>query len=68
LAMTKRLGPCANWCTFATWASRQAGQTIRGEDLAQASGKPVPWTGPTSPTGCISSWIFSDATRSPSAC
>src|SRR6266508_1677883 len=23
----------ANWCTFATWASRQAGGTIRGEDL-----------------------------------
>ena len=28
-------GP-ANWCTFATWASKQAGQTIRGEDLARA--------------------------------
>ena len=25
----------ANWCTFATWASRQAGQTIRGEDLLE---------------------------------
>ena len=24
--------PEANWCTFATWASRQAGRTIRGED------------------------------------
>jgi hypothetical protein len=24
---------CSNWCTFATWASRQAGRTIRGEDL-----------------------------------
>ncbi len=23
----------ANWCAFATWASRQAGCTIRGEDL-----------------------------------
>jgi hypothetical protein len=23
----------ANWCTFATWASKQAGQTIRKEDL-----------------------------------
>ncbi len=23
----------ANWCTFATWASRQAGQTIRKEDF-----------------------------------
>ena len=29
----KRTGQCANWCTFATWASKQAGQTIRGEDL-----------------------------------
>ncbi len=26
-------GPGANWCTYATWASRQAGATIRGEDL-----------------------------------
>ncbi|HEY6691939.1 MAG TPA: hypothetical protein VI006_03760 [Solirubrobacteraceae bacterium] len=26
----------ANWCTFATWASRQAGRTIRGEDLHEA--------------------------------
>jgi hypothetical protein len=28
-------GP-ANWCSFATWASRQAGQTIRREDLERA--------------------------------
>ena len=28
-------GPLANWCTFATWASKQAGQTIRKEDLAR---------------------------------
>src|SRR5262245_52125701 len=27
------LGPRANWCTFATWASKQAGQTIRREDF-----------------------------------
>ena len=27
-------GP-ANWCTFATWASKQAGRTIRKEDLAR---------------------------------
>jgi hypothetical protein len=26
-------GPGANWCSYATWASRQAGETIRGEDL-----------------------------------
>jgi hypothetical protein len=25
----------ANWCTFATWASKQAGQSIRKEDLAR---------------------------------
>ncbi len=31
--MVVRMGTCANWCTFATWASRQAGQTIRKEDL-----------------------------------
>lgn len=36
LALAKRTGPCANWCTFATWASKQAGQTIRKEDLARA--------------------------------
>jgi hypothetical protein len=28
-------GSTANWCTFATWASKQAGQTIRREDLAR---------------------------------
>jgi hypothetical protein len=33
VAMSKRTGLSANWCTFATWASKQAGQTIRGEDL-----------------------------------
>ena len=27
------IGFSANWCTFATWASKQAGQTIRQEDL-----------------------------------
>jgi hypothetical protein len=32
-AMGARGDPCSNWCTFATWASRQAGRTIRGEDL-----------------------------------
>ena len=28
-----RTGDAADWCTFATWASRQAGNTIRGEDF-----------------------------------
>ena len=32
-ATRARLGAAADWCTFATWASRQAGSTIRGEDL-----------------------------------
>ncbi len=35
-ALATRLGPSANWCTFATWASKQAGQTIRGEDLERS--------------------------------
>ncbi len=34
-ALPARTGLNANWCTFATWASRQAGQTIRKEDLAR---------------------------------
>ena len=32
-AFRARTGAAADWCTFATWASRQAGSTIRGEDL-----------------------------------
>jgi hypothetical protein len=34
-ACAKRTGKGANWCTYATWASRQAGRTIRGEDLLE---------------------------------
>jgi hypothetical protein len=34
-ATAERTGPGANWCTFATWASRQAGRTIRGEDVQE---------------------------------
>ena len=34
-AVAERVAPGANWCTFATWASRQAGRTIRGEDLEE---------------------------------
>jgi hypothetical protein len=33
MAFANRTGIVANWCTFATWASKQAGVTIRGEDL-----------------------------------
>lgn len=32
-AMAAHTGPGANWCTVATWASKQAGQSIRKEDL-----------------------------------
>jgi hypothetical protein len=32
-ALAARDGEGANWCTYATWASRQAGRTVRGEDL-----------------------------------
>src|ERR1044072_933276 len=38
-AMTERSGEGANWCTYATWASRQAGATIRGEDLVDELGR-----------------------------
>lgn len=34
--LVERTGAAANWCTFATWASKQAGQTIRKEDLGAA--------------------------------
>ena len=33
--LAERLGGTVTWCTFATWASKQAGRTIRGEDLAR---------------------------------
>ena len=35
-AMARTTGAGANWCTVATWASRQAGQSIRREDLIDA--------------------------------
>ena len=35
-AMERLTGPGANWCTVATWASNQAGQSIRKEDLRRA--------------------------------
>ncbi|TVP49921.1 MAG: hypothetical protein EA350_01205 [Gemmatimonadales bacterium] len=38
VALSGRLGTGGegNWCAFAVWASRQAGRTIRGEDLRLA--------------------------------
>jgi hypothetical protein len=38
-ACTTRNGEGANWCTYATWASRQAGRTIRGEDMLENLGR-----------------------------
>jgi hypothetical protein len=38
-ALTARNGEGANWCTYATWASRQAGRTVRGEDLLEHLGR-----------------------------
>jgi hypothetical protein len=38
-AFAERTGEGANWCTYATWASRQAGRTIRGEDLFDHVGR-----------------------------
>jgi hypothetical protein len=38
-ASATRIGEGANWCTYATWASRQAGGSIRGEDLLAALGR-----------------------------
>lgn len=35
-ALARLTGAGANWCTLATWASRQAGQSIRREDLLAA--------------------------------
>jgi hypothetical protein len=33
VAFARRIEPAVPWCAFATWASRQAGRTIRGEDV-----------------------------------
>ena len=35
-ATASLIGPGANWCAVATWASKQAGQSIRKEDLQRA--------------------------------
>lgn len=35
-AMASLVGGGANWCAVATWASKQAGQSIRQEDLQRA--------------------------------
>jgi hypothetical protein len=35
-AVAGLIGPGTNWCALATWASKQAGQSIRKEDLRRA--------------------------------
>src|SRR3954452_22566217 len=35
-AFAARGGEGANWCSYATWASKQAGRSIRGEDWLAA--------------------------------
>ena len=36
-AFAERVGEGANWCAYATWASKQAGRSIRGEDMQASS-------------------------------
>ncbi len=57
-AFRARAGAGADWCTFATWASRQAGSTIRGEDLLVGSS-----AGSAAVRGC---WLR--CSRSPGCC
>ena len=39
--VARRISGHANWCTFATWASLQAGVTIRHEDLVNVLREPL---------------------------
>jgi hypothetical protein len=58
-AMRARTGTAADWCTFATWASRQAGSTIRGEDFLDALDRLLgrkSWI--LAPLGSISRWLL----------
>jgi len=40
-AIAARTGPWTNWCALATWASKQAGRTIRSEDLDAAAARVI---------------------------
>jgi len=58
-AMRARTSAAADWCTFATWASRQAGSTIRGEDFLDALDRVLgrrSWI--LAPLGSISRWLL----------
>lgn len=58
--------PGANWCAFAVWASKQAGQTIRGDDLLRALERAL---GDDQELAAVVSggarWILRNALRSP---
>jgi hypothetical protein len=58
-AMRARTDNSADWCTFATWASRQAGSTIRGEDLLDTLDRLLgarSWM--LAPLGSLSRWFL----------
>jgi hypothetical protein len=58
-AMRVRTGNAADWCTFATWASRQAGGTIRGEDFLGALARILrqrSWI--VAPLASLSRWLL----------
>ena len=59
-AAAARLGPVANWCTYATWASKQAGRTIRKEDIQRALEAAFRTSPP--PTGAASQ-VMTEASR-----
>ena len=40
-ALSAFTGGSANWCTFAVWASKQVGQTIRQEDARRFAARVV---------------------------
>ncbi len=59
LAFAERVGAGANWCVFATWASKQAGQTIRGEDFfAALEYRLGPLSKLTSPVQAFWRWLL----------
>jgi hypothetical protein len=59
VAMRARTGGGADWCTFATWASRQAGSTIRGEDLVATFERRLGRTGwILAPLASASRWLL----------
>jgi len=58
-AMRTRTGNAADWCTFATWASRQAGSTIRGEDFLDTLNRILrrrSWV--LAPLASVSRWLL----------